>query len=69
MLFRSRTRADMGRGCTEKLDREFAWWVLFEGRDKKRQAEYQAVMEKYGEKVTVIRNQRRLNEVYKNGFC
>ena len=67
--YRGRTRADMGRGCTEKLDREFAWWVLFEGRDKKRQAEYQAMMEKYGETVTVIRNQRRLNEVYKNGFC
>ena len=26
----------MGKGCTEKLDPEFIWWVLWEGRTRER---------------------------------
>ena len=56
----------MGNGCMEKLDGEFIWWVLFKGRTGERKKEFRTVMEKYKEKVTVIRNQKQLNRYYRN---
>jgi adenylate kinase family enzyme len=35
ILYRGRTRPDMGEGCPEKLDFEFAKWVLWDGRKKR----------------------------------
>lgn len=64
--YRGRTRQDMGNGCMEKLDGEFIWWVLFKGRTGERKKEFRTVMEKYKEKVTVIRNQKQLNQYYRN---
>ena len=63
--YRGRTRGDMGRGCTEKLDWEFIRWVVWEGRDAGHQAEYREVQRKYGKKVLVIRNQRQLDRFMK----
>ncbi len=34
--FKGRTRPDMGEGCTEKFDFEFARWILIEGRHKRK---------------------------------
>lgn len=59
--YKGRTRADMGDGCTEKLDREFMWWVLYEGRDKKHREAYRSLCVKYKEKLTTIRNQKQLD--------
>lgn len=59
--YKGRTRKDMGRGCKEKLDREFIHWVLWEGRDARHQAEYREVQKKYRKKVIRIRNQRQLD--------
>jgi len=33
--YRGKSRPDMGDGCSEKLDFEFIYWVLFEGRQKR----------------------------------
>lgn len=60
--YRGRTRADMGRGCTEKLDWEFVRWVLYDGRNRERRAEYRRIEKSYGDKLTVLRNQRQLNQ-------
>lgn len=65
--YKGRTRQDMGKGCTEKLDREFIWWVLWEGRTRKRRQETKRVRKQYKGKVTIVRNQRELNEIYKKG--
>ena len=46
----------MGAGCEEKIDMEFIWWVLYEGRNKKCQNNYKNVCKKYPEKVTILRN-------------
>lgn len=60
--FKGRTRPDIGDGCNEKLDLEFVWWILHDGRTKSKKAEYKAIREKYPDKVTVLKNQRQLDE-------
>lgn len=60
--FRGKTRPDMGEGCIEKLDFEFVRWVLHDGRTKKKKADYKAICDKYPDKVTVLKNQRQLDE-------
>lgn len=59
---KGRTRPDMGEGCPEKLDFEFVRWVLHGGRKKSSKARYNAVRAKYHDKVTVLKNQRQLDE-------
>ena len=67
--YRGRTREDMGEGCNEKIDFDFAMWVLFRGRTRTVRQRYRNVVEKYGDKVTVIKNQRRLDTFEKqNGI-
>ena len=60
--FKGKTRPDIGDGCAEKLDAEFVWWVLHDGRTKSKRAGYNAIREKYPDKVTVLKNQRQLDE-------
>lgn len=61
-MYKGRTRPDIGDGCAEKLDAEFVWWILHEGRTKSKKAGYKAICEKYPDKVTVLKNQRQLDE-------
>ena len=61
-MFKGKTRPDIGDGCNEKLDLEFVWWILHEGRSKSKKAGYKAIREKYPYKVTVLKNQRQLDE-------
>jgi adenylate kinase family enzyme len=37
LMYKGKTRPDMGEGCTEKFDLEFAKWVFFKGRKKRRE--------------------------------
>lgn len=60
--YRGRTREDMGRGCTEKLDWEFVRWVFFDGRTRKNKAVYRMAQRLYGDKLTVIPNQKQLDQ-------
>lgn len=59
--YKNSTRPDMGKGCNEKLDREFIWWVLHEGRTKSAKERYKDVLSKYKDKAVVIKNQRQLD--------
>ncbi len=59
--YRNQTRPDMGEGCNEKLDWEFVWWVLRDGRKKSARERYRGLMEKYPEKVVVLKNQKELD--------
>jgi adenylate kinase family enzyme len=60
--YHNRTREDMGEGCNDKMDFEFAMWILRDGRNKKAMNRYRNVMNKYGNKVIVIKNQRQLDK-------
>ncbi len=61
-VYAGKTRPDMGEGCKEKFDIEFMKWILWKGRSKKTRDLYQSVMERYRPKVTVIKNQKQLDQ-------
>ena len=62
--FKGRVRPSMTAGCEEKLDAEFVRWILWKG-PKNHGALFQEVLENYGDKVTVLRNQRQLDAYYR----
>lgn len=59
--YRGQTRPDMGRGCTEKMDFEFARWILLDGRTDRMRMRYRQLQTKYPEKFLEIRNQKALS--------
>lgn len=63
--YKGKTRPDMAAGCDEKLDREFAMWILRDSRTKRALDRYRGVKEKYPEKFIEIRNQRELDSFIK----
>lgn len=69
-MHRGHTRPDMGEGCPEKVDREFACWVLWKGRSRENRALLRSVRREYPEKVVHIRNQRQLDAYEREcGLC
>lgn len=60
--YKGGTRPDMGKGCSEKLDCKFIWWVLHDGRTKPKKAKFKDVFEKHPGKTIVLKNQRQLDE-------
>lgn len=60
--YRGQARTSMAEGCPEKLDADFVKWILWEGRSRKKKQSFRAIEAKYPGKVTVIRNQRQLDE-------
>lgn len=64
--FKGVSRPDMTDGCIEKLDGEFARWVLYEGRTAKRREKFKRTAKKFPEKTVIIKNQRRLDKFMKD---
>lgn len=64
--YKDKTRPDMADGCNEKFDFEFAKWILYKGRTKKKRQRYKDVISKYSDKVVVIKNQKQLDEYIKS---
>ena len=54
--YRGQSRASITEGCNEKIDKEFLWWIIHEGRDKNHKKMYQKLFEKYPNKMTVLKN-------------
>lgn len=59
-----RTRASMGEGCPEKIDAEFIWWVLYQGRTRRKQQAFSRVVQRWADKVVVLHDQRELAAFY-----
>lgn len=59
-MYKGVTRDSMTEGCPEKIDRQFAKWVLWEGRSKKHRQHYKAILRQYSHKIVVIKNQYSL---------
>jgi adenylate kinase family enzyme len=59
--FRHTTRESMADGCTEKMDAEFVWWILYRGRTRQKQNYYRAILQHYAAKTVVLKNQRQLD--------
>ena len=60
-IYAGKTRPDMAEGCQEKFDWEFATWILWKGRGKKNKQLFGGVMNRYPDKIVVIKNQKQLN--------
>ena len=60
--FRGNTRESMADGCIERMNLEFAWWILHEGRTKPRVNGYWNIVRTYPQKTAVIRNDRELRK-------
>lgn len=62
IIYNNKTRPDMGKGCDEKLDLEFAFWVLYKGRAD-RKSKYDKLRE-YTDKNVYIFHSRKDSERY-----
>ncbi|MGY3766880.1 DNA topology modulation protein [Vagococcus vulneris] len=58
--YRGTNRQDMTEGCEEKLDSEFIWWVLYEGRKKAARLHYKQLRHDYSEKFIEFKTPRQL---------
>lgn len=66
---RGRTRIDMGEGCLEKMDLEFIKWLLWKGRKTQKEKWLAAGLEKYLNKVTVLRSQKEIDQYLEGLSC
>ena len=66
LKYKNSSRPDMADGCSEKLDWEFVKWILRDGRTKESRARYQSVIDRYPQKIIIVKNQRQLNRVQKH---
>ena len=59
--FRGKTRESMADGCIERMNWEFVWWILYQGRTRPRVRGFWRIVHQYPEKTAVIRSDRALN--------
>lgn len=59
--FRGGTRESAADGCIERMNMEFVWWILYQGRTRARVRGYQGTVAQYPEKTVVIRSDRELS--------
>lgn len=62
--FRGRVRESMAKGCVEKLDWEFVWWILYKGRTRTYRNYYREAIERYPEKAFILQNDRDLKRYF-----
>lgn len=67
--YRGRTREDMTKGCPEKMDPEFVKWLLWKGRGAQKEKWLAAGLEKYLDKVTVLKSQKEINRYLEDLSC
>ena len=68
LSYRGKTRESMTDGCAEKMDAEFVRWILWDSRKRARRKKFKDLLFRYPEKTAVIKNQRQLEKLIKNGF-
>lgn len=66
VTYKGKTRESITEGCPEKIDFEFAKWILYEGRTKDKRNQYKELIKKYPDKIVIIKNQKQLTKYYKD---
>ena len=61
--YKGKNRFSMTEGCEERISWKFFWWLLWEGRTKKRREKFTLLQKTYPSKVIVLKNQRQLNKI------
>lgn len=65
-MYKGKTRPDMGEGCTEKFDLEFARWVFFKGRKKRKYyLETMKMLKDKGKDTCILKSKRDINRFLK----
>lgn len=62
LKYRGKVRESMSAGCQEQFNWEFIRWILRDGRTKAQKENYQKLCQEYSHKVTILRNQRELDQ-------
>ena len=62
LTYRGKVRESMAAGCQEQFNWEFIRWILWDGRTKNAKERYQKLCQEYSHKVTILRNQRELDQ-------
>ena len=62
LTYRGKVRESMAAGCQEQFNWEFIRWILWAGRTKNAKERYQKLCQEYSHKVTILRNQRELDQ-------
>lgn len=62
LAYKGKTRPSKAENCPEKLDMEFVRWILWGGRDKKHADSYKNIINRYKDKIIIIKNQRQLDD-------
>ena len=60
--YEGKNRFSMTEGCPERITWQFFWWLVWTGRSKKRRNKFKFLQENYKDKITVLKNQRQLDE-------
>ena len=65
-IYKGKTRPDMGEGCIEKIDLEFAKWVFFKGRKKRRDyLETMKMLKDTGKDTYILKGKKDINKFLK----
>lgn len=64
--YKNTTREDMASGCIEKFDLEFIWWILYEGRRKKKRDQYREIEREFKDKIIVLKSPKEVELFLKN---
>ncbi|MEI6131378.1 MAG: DNA topology modulation protein [Bacillota bacterium] len=59
--FKNQSRDSISNGCIEKIDFEFIWWILHEGRTKSRRDHYKQMILDYKDKSIVLKNKKQVD--------
>ena len=62
LKYKNQTRPDMGEGCNEKFDLEFAKWILLDGRKKRRRnISFTDAAKAAGKETHIFRSIKQMN--------
>lgn len=59
--YRGKSRSSAAEGCDEKLDWEFVWWILHEGRNKAAKRHYREILQAYPGKCVELKTQKQVD--------
>lgn len=63
---KGKTRESMTDGCNEKLDAEFASWILFKSRGRHYKQKFRKTISENKEKVITVKTQKQLDRLIAN---
>lgn len=64
LLHHGKNRDSMTEGCEEKIDREFLWWILHEGRDKAHRERHRTLCKTYPEKSITLKSPKAVRKYF-----